>query len=137
MSTPVFEAGSKAMLEKSKAFSSFSVNDTPKAKEFYSRTLGLDVSESNDLLSLHLVGGTTVLIYTKPNHTPATFTILNFPVDSVDKTVDDLTKRGVRFEIYNEPNLKTDERGVFRGGGPVIAWFKDPAGNILSILEQK
>jgi hypothetical protein len=88
-------------------------------------------------LSLHLAGGTTVLIYAKPNHSPATFTILNFPVDSVDKTVDDLTKRGVRFEIYNEPNLKTDERGVFRGGGPVIAWFKDPAGNILSILEQK
>jgi len=137
MSTPVFEAGSKAMLEKSKAFSSSSVNDIPKAKEFYSRTLGLDVSESNDLLSLHLAGGTTVLIYAKPNHSPASFTILNFPVDSVDKTVDDLTKRGVRFEIYNEPNLKTDERGVFRGGGPVIAWFKDPAGNILSILEQK
>ena len=88
-------------------------------------------------MSLHLAGGTTVLIYAKPNHSPATFTILNFPVDSVDKTVDDLTKRGVRFEIYNEPNLKTDERGVFRGGGPVIAWFKDPAGNILSILEQK
>ena len=125
------------MLAKSKAFSGFSVNDTQKAKEFYGRTLGLEVSESNGLLSLRLAGGTTVLIYPKPNHTPATFTILNFPVDNVDKAVDELTKRGVRFEVYNEPNFKTDERGVFRGGGPVIAWFKDPAGNILSVLEQK
>jgi catechol 2,3-dioxygenase-like lactoylglutathione lyase family enzyme len=125
------------MLEKSKAYSGFSVNDTQKAKEFYGRTLGLEVSESNGLLNLRLAGGTTVLIYPKPNHTPATFTILNFPVDNVDKAVDELTKRGVRFEIYNQPNLKTDERGVFRGEGPVIAWFKDPAGNILSVLEQK
>ncbi len=125
------------MLEKSKAFSGFSVNDTQKAKEFYGRTLGLEVSESNGLLNLHLAGGTVVLIYPKPNHTPATFTILNFPVDNVDKAVDELTKRGVRFEIYNQPNLKTDERGIFRGGGPVIAWFKDPAGNILSVLEQE
>jgi catechol 2,3-dioxygenase-like lactoylglutathione lyase family enzyme len=125
------------MLAKSKAFSGFSVNDTQKAKEFYGRTLGLEVSESNGLLNLRLAGGTTVLIYPKPNHTPANFTILNFPVDNVDKAVDELTKRGVRFEIYNQPNLKTDERGIFRGGGPVIAWFKDPAGNILSVLEQK
>jgi catechol 2,3-dioxygenase-like lactoylglutathione lyase family enzyme len=125
------------MLEKSKAFSGFSVNDTQKAKDFYGRTLGLEVSESNGLLNLRLAGGSTVIIYPKPNHTPATFTILNFPVDNVDKAVDELTKRGVRFEIYNQPNLKTDERGIFRGGGPVIAWFKDPAGNILSVLEQK
>jgi catechol 2,3-dioxygenase-like lactoylglutathione lyase family enzyme len=125
------------MLEKSKAFSGFSVNDTQKAKEFYGRTLGLEVSESNGLLNLRLAGGTTVLIYPKPNHVPATFTVLNFPVDSVDKAVDDLTKRGVRFQVYSEPDLKTDERGIFRGGGPVIAWFKDPAGNILSVLEHK
>ncbi len=125
------------MFEKSKAFSGFSVNDTQKAKGFYSGILGLEVSESNGLLNLHLPGGNTVLIYPKPNHTPATFTVLNFPVDNVDKAVDELTKRGVRFEIYNEPNFKTDERGIFRGGGPVIAWFKDPAGNILSVLEQK
>ena len=125
------------MLEKSKAFSGFSVSDTKKAKEFYSRTLGLEVSESNGLLKLHLAGGNEVLIYPKPNHTPASFTILNFPVDNVDKTVDELTQRGVRFETYNEPQLKTDNRGIFRGGGPVIAWFKDPAGNILSVLEQK
>jgi catechol 2,3-dioxygenase-like lactoylglutathione lyase family enzyme len=125
------------MLEKSKAFSSFSVNDTEKAKEFYGRILGLEVSESNGPLKLRLEGDTTVLIYAKPNHAPATFTILNFPVDNVDKAVDELTTRGVRFEIYSEPSLKTDERGVFRGGGPVIAWFKDPAGNILSVLEEK
>ena len=125
------------MLEKSKAFSGFSVDDTQRAKGFYSRTLGLEVSESHGLLTLHLAGGTTVLIYPKSNHVPATFTILNFPVDSVDQAVDELTKRDVRFEIYNQPNFKTDERGIFRGGGPVIAWFKDPAGNILSVLEQK
>jgi catechol 2,3-dioxygenase-like lactoylglutathione lyase family enzyme len=125
-----------AVLEKSKAFSGFSVNDIQKAKEFYGRTLGLEVSEANGLLKLHLAGGTTVLIYPKPNHAPATFTILNFPVDNVDKAVDELTKCGVRLEIYNEPNFKTDARGVFHGGGPVIAWFKDPAGNILSVLEE-
>jgi catechol 2,3-dioxygenase-like lactoylglutathione lyase family enzyme len=125
------------VLKESKAFSGFSVDDTQKAKKFYGQTLGLEVSESNGLLKLHLGGGATVLIYPKPNHVPATFTILNFPVDNVDRAVDELTKRGVRFEIYNEPNLKTDDRGVFRGGGPIIAWFKDPAGNILSILEEE
>jgi catechol 2,3-dioxygenase-like lactoylglutathione lyase family enzyme len=114
------------MLAESKAFSGFSVDDIRKAKEFYSRTLGLEVSESHNLLKLHLAGDTTVLVYSKSNHAPATFTILNFPV-----------KRGVRFEIYNEPKLKTDGRGVFRGEGPIIAWFKDPAGNILSVLEEK
>jgi catechol 2,3-dioxygenase-like lactoylglutathione lyase family enzyme len=125
------------MLRDSKAFSGFSVDDIQKAKEFYSRTLGLEVSESNGMLTLHLAGGTKVLIYPKPNHAPATFTILNFPVESVDKAVDELTKRGVRFEIYNEPNLKTDAKGVSRGNRPAIAWFKDPAGNILSVLEPK
>ncbi len=125
------------MLKESKAFSGFSVNDTKKAKEFYGRTLGLEVSESNGLLSLHLQGGTNVLIYPKPNHAPASFTILNFPVGNVEKAVDDLSERGVRFEIYDQPELKTDAKGIFRGGGPVIAWFKDPAGNILSVLEEK
>jgi predicted enzyme related to lactoylglutathione lyase len=125
------------MLRESRAFSGFSVNDIQKAKKFYGQTLGLEVSESNGLLKLHLAGGTSVLIYPKPNHSPATFTILNFPVDDVEKAVDELTKRGVGFEIYNEPNLKTDKKGIFRGGGPVIAWFKDTAGNILSVLEQK
>src|SRR5688572_31978152 len=124
------------MLRESHAFSGFSVDDIQKAKEFYTRTLGLDVSESNGLLELHLAGGTTVLIYPKPNHAPATFTILNFPVDNIEEAVDKLTKTGVRFERY-EGKLKTDEKGVFRGGGPLIAWFKDPAGNILSVLAEK
>jgi predicted enzyme related to lactoylglutathione lyase len=123
------------MLAKSKAFSSFSANDIQKAKEFYGGTLGLEVSESQGLLTLKPAGGGTVMIYPKPNHTPATFTVLNFAVDSVEKAVGDLTARGVRFEIYNEPNLKTDARGIMRGNGPVIAWFKDPAGNILSVVE--
>jgi catechol 2,3-dioxygenase-like lactoylglutathione lyase family enzyme len=125
------------MLEQSKAFSSFSANDLQGAKEFYGRTLGLEVSESHGVLRLHLAGGATVLIYPKPGHVPAAFTVLNFPVGSVESAVDGLTKRGVRFEIYNQPDLKTDEKGIFRGGGPVIAWFKDPAGNILSVLEHK
>ncbi len=125
------------MFKNTKAFSGFSVDDIQKAKEFYSRTLGLEVSEMNGLLFLDIAGGTKILIYPKPNHTPATFTILNFPVDNIEKAVGELTKRGVRFEIYNEPGLKTDEKGIFRGGGPKIAWFKDPAGNILSGLEEQ
>lgn len=125
------------MLGKSKAFSGFSVDDIRKAKEFYSQTLGLQVSESDGMLELHLAGGATVLVYPKPNHSAATFTILNFPVENVDKAVEELTKRGVRFDIYDEPNLKTDERGIFRLEGPPIAWFKDPAGNIMSVLEKE
>ena len=125
------------MLSESKAFSGFSVNDTQKAKQFYGQTLGLEVSESNGLLTLHLAGDNKVLIYPKPNHVPATFTILNFPVDNVDKAVDELTKRGVHFEIYNLPDIKTDEKGIMRGKGPTIAWFKDSAGNILSVLGQE
>ena len=124
------------MLQNSKAFSGFAVDDLQKAKEFYGRILGLNVSESHGLLHLHLAGGCTVLVYPKANHSPATFTILNFPVNDVDVAVDELTKRGVRFEIYDEGGLKTDNRGVFRDRGPVIAWFKDPAGNILSVLEE-
>jgi len=125
------------MLRKSKAFGGFSVDDIQKARQFYGQTLGLEVSESHGLLKLHLAGGATIVIYPKPKHVPATFTILNFPVDNVDEAVNELVKRGVRFEIYGEPDLPTDERGIYRGGGPVIAWFKDPAGNILSVLEQK
>ena len=123
------------MLKDSKAYSGFSVDDLEKAKQFYGRILGLKVSESHGLLHLHLAGGATVLVYPKPNHSPATFTILNFPVANVDTAVDELTKRGVRFEIYDEADFKTDDRGVSRGIGPVIAWFRDPAGNILSVLE--
>ena len=122
------------MLKDSKAFSGFSVDDIAKAKAFYGETLGLDVSEEHGMLDLHLAGGVEVLIYPKPNHEPATFTILNFPVDDIEKTVDRLSERGVRFEQY-EGEIETDERGIFRGEGPLIAWFKDPAGNILSVLE--
>jgi catechol 2,3-dioxygenase-like lactoylglutathione lyase family enzyme len=124
------------MLNKSKALSSFSVDNIQKAKEFYGKTLGLEVSTGPEgTLVLDLAGGTKTLMYPKPNHQPATFTVLNFPVPSVEKAVDELNQRGVRFEIYNEPNLKTDARGISRGNGPTIAWFKDPAGNILSVLE--
>ena len=124
------------MLEASKAFSGFSANDIGKAKEFYGETLGLKVSQSHGLLTLHLAGDNNVLIYPKPKHVPATFTVLNFPVKDVDQAVDELTKRGVRFEIYDLPDIKTDKKGIMRGKGPTIAWFKDPAGNILSVLEQ-
>ncbi len=119
-----------------KAFSSFSVNDIEKAKEFYGQTLGLQVSESEEGLNLHLVGGNEIFIYPKLDHTPATFTILNFVVDNVEKTLDDLTELGVRFQIYSEGELKTDDKGIFLGN-PKIAWFKDPAGNFLSVIEMK
>ena len=123
------------MLEESKAFSGLAAPDIAKAKEFYSNTLGLKVTEEHGLLTLHLAGGNNVLIYPKPNHVPATFTVLNFPVDDVDLAVEELGKRGVRFEKYNGPEIETDEKGIMRGNGPTIAWFKDPAGNILSVLE--
>jgi catechol 2,3-dioxygenase-like lactoylglutathione lyase family enzyme len=123
------------MLKDSKAFSGFAVPDIEKAKEFYGQTLGLKVSENHGLLTLHLAGGNNVLIYPKPNHVAATFTVLNFPVDDVDLAVDELKKRGVHFEIYDMPEIKTDEKGIMRGKGPTIAWFKDPAGNILSVLK--
>jgi len=125
------------MFKNTKAFSGFSVRDIGIAKEFYGGTLGLEVLESDGMLTLYIAGGTNILIYPKPNHTPATFTILNFPVDNVEDAVEELTKRGVRFEIYDMDELKTDEKGIFRGEGPKIAWFKDPAGNILSVLEEK
>jgi catechol 2,3-dioxygenase-like lactoylglutathione lyase family enzyme len=125
------------MLGESKAFSGFAVPYVAEAKEFYAKTLGLHVSESHGLLTLHLAGGNNVLIYPKPNHVPATFTILNFSVRDVDRAVDELKKRGVRFEIHDLPDIKTDEKGIMRGNGPTIAWFKDPAGNILSVIEQR
>src|SRR6266566_877942 len=125
------------MLENSKAFSEFAAPDVAKENEFYSQTLGLKTSEDHGLLTLHLAGGNSVLIYPKPNHVPATFTVLNFPVDDVDRAVDELTERGVRFEIYDLPDIKTDKKGIMRGNGPTIAWFKDPAGNILSVIQQE
>src|SRR2546428_8035335 len=123
------------MLSDSKGFSGFSVDDIPKAKQFYGGTLGLEVSENHGLLKLHLAGGATVLIYPKPNHAPATFTILNFPVHDIEEAVDRLTNSGVRFERY-EGNLKTDGKGIFRGGGPLVAWGQDPAGSNLSLLQE-
>ena len=117
-----------------KAFSSFSVRDLEQAKKFYGQTLGLEISETDEGLILQTKGGNDVFIYPKPDHIPATFTVLNFVVDDVDKAVDELAKMGIRFQIYDEGELKTDKRGVFQGK-PRIAWFRDPAGNFLSILE--
>jgi catechol-2,3-dioxygenase len=123
------------MFKQTKAFSSFSAGDLQKVKKFYSEVLELEVTEENELLTLHIAGGYKVLIYSKPNHTPATFTVLNFPVDNFEKTVDELTGRGVRFEHYDGA-LKTDQKGIFRDGDRSIAWFKDPAGNIISVLKE-
>lgn len=125
------------MFKVTKAFSTFSVNDLQRAKDFYGNTLGLEVAESPEGLELHIPGGNNIFVYPKANHTPATFTVLNFPVNNIDETVDDLAKRGVRFEHY-EGEMKTDPKGIFRADkGPTIAWFKDPAGNILSVLKEK
>ncbi len=126
------------MLADSKAFSGFSVDDAEKAKAFYQDTLGLrveDIDGPPGLMTLHLGGDTNVLVYAKPDHTPASFTILNFPVDDIDAVVDQLAGRGVTFERYDWAN--PDEKGINRelGGGPSIAWFKDPAGNVLSVLQ--
>jgi catechol 2,3-dioxygenase-like lactoylglutathione lyase family enzyme len=123
-------AGSGAE-QHTKAYSGFSVDDIPKAKQFYSETLGLRVSEEHGMLTLHIAGDRDTLIYPKPDHTPATFTILNFPVDDVEAAVDQLAARGVQFETFDG----VDQKGIFRQRGPAIAWFKDPAGNILSVLQ--
>ncbi len=124
------------MFRETKAFSGFSVDDIPAAKRFYGETLGLEVNEENGLLDLQIAGGNGVLVYPKSDHEPATFTVLNFPVDEIEPAVDALTERGVSFERYEGTELETDEKGIFRGGGPLIAWFKDPAGNVLSVIEQ-
>jgi catechol 2,3-dioxygenase-like lactoylglutathione lyase family enzyme len=121
------------MLTDSHAFSGFSTNDIPGTKAFYAETLGLEVTEENGMLTLHLAGGGTVLVYPKDDHQPATYTCLNFPVADIDAMVDELTSRGITFERYEDASQ--DERGVAREYGPPIAWFKDPAGNILSVLE--
>lgn len=123
------------MLTYTKAFSGFSVDDREKARQFYGETLGIKTSEQHGLLTLHLAGGRDTLVYPKPDHTPATYTILNFEVKDIDKAVDELTARGVKFERYD--GLAQDEKGIGRGGGPYIAWFKDPAGNILSVLQER
>ena len=125
------------MFKNTKAFSSFSSDDVKKAKEFYEETLGLTVKETEEGLDLSLAGGGSVFIYPKPSHEPATFTVLNFMVDNIEQSVEALGKLGVRFEQY-EGEIKTDEKGIYHGPpGPNIAWFKDPAGNILSLVEDK
>ena len=124
------------MFKNTKAFSGFSVIDLQKARQFYGDTLGLEVSE-NMGLELHIAGGNKIFVYQKPNHTPATFTILNFPVDNIEKAVEELRDKGIIFEKYDYGSIRTDEDGIMRGNGPAIAWFKDPAGNILSVLEQQ
>ncbi|HEY6743634.1 MAG TPA: VOC family protein [Lapillicoccus sp.] len=123
------------MFRETKAFSGFAVPDTAAAKAFYGDTLGIDVSEENGMLTLHLAGGRDTIVYPKPDHVPATYTILNFPVDDVEAAVDALTAKGVEFERYEGEDFSTDEKGIMRQGGPLIAWFTDPAGNILSVLE--
>jgi predicted enzyme related to lactoylglutathione lyase len=123
------------MFANTKAFSGFAVDDLEAAKKFYGETLGLETSERYGLLTLHLAGGRDTLVYPKPDHVPATFTILNFQVDDIDAAVDELARRGVRLERYD--GLAQDEKGINRGGGPYIAWFEDPAGNILAVLQER
>ncbi|MCJ8208284.1 VOC family protein [Mucilaginibacter sp. RS28] len=127
------------MLTHIKAFSGFSVHDAVQAKHFYQDVLGLVVEDGGmpGTLFLHVEGGTHILLYAKPNHVPATFTILNFPVQHIAETVSALKSEGVHFESYDDEYLKTDKDHIFRGGGPLIAWFKDPSDNILSIIETK
>jgi catechol 2,3-dioxygenase-like lactoylglutathione lyase family enzyme len=125
------------MFADTKAYSGFAVDDLEKAREFYGETLGLRVSildEESGIMSLHLAGDRDTLVYQKPDFTPATYTILNFPVDDIDEAVDELGARGVRLERYD--GFEQDEKGIARGLGPQIAWFKDPAGNILSVLQE-
>jgi catechol 2,3-dioxygenase-like lactoylglutathione lyase family enzyme len=123
------------MFENTKAFSGFAVDDIEAARAFYGQTLGLKTSEEYGIMTLHLAGGRDTIVYPKADHTPATYTILNFQVDDIDAAVDELTRAGVRFERYE--GMGQDDKGINRAGGPYIAWFKDPAGNILSVLQER
>ncbi len=127
------------MFKNTKAFSSFSVKDLQKAKEFYSKTLGLEVKDNPmGIMELQISGSSNIMVYPKPDHEAATFTVLNFSVDDIEKSVDELIAKGIVFEQYDEDELKTDKKGISSNpNGPKIAWFKDPAGNILSVLQQK
>jgi catechol 2,3-dioxygenase-like lactoylglutathione lyase family enzyme len=124
-----------ALFDASQAFNGFAVPDIAAAKAFYTDVLGIEVTEDHGILQLHVGGGTPTFVYPKPDHVPATYTILNFAVPDVEAAVDALAGRGVRFERYVGTPAETDEKGVFRGGGPLIAWFTDPAGNVLSVIE--
>jgi catechol 2,3-dioxygenase-like lactoylglutathione lyase family enzyme len=123
------------MFENTRAFSGFAVDDLAAARQFYGETLGLKTSEHYGLLTLHLAGGRDTLVYPKPDHEPATYTILNFEVDDIDAAVDELARRGVHIERYE--GLGQDDKGINRAGGPYIVWFKDPAGNILAVLQER
>jgi catechol 2,3-dioxygenase-like lactoylglutathione lyase family enzyme len=123
------------MFRDTKAFSGFAVPDIAAAKAFYGDTLGLDLTEEHGMLTLHLAGGRDTIVYPKPDHVPATYTILNFPVEDVEAAVDELTAKGVEFQKYEGEDFATDAKGIMRQGGPLIAWFTDPAGNILSVLQ--
>ena len=123
------------MFANTKAFSGFAVDDLEAAKKFYGETLGLRTSEQYGLLTLHLAGDRDTLVYPKPDHAPASYTILNFQVDDIDYAVDQLAERGVVFEHYE--GMGQDDKGINRAGGPYIAWFKDPAGNILAVLQDR
>jgi len=123
------------MFKDTKAFSGFSVDDLQRAKDFYGKVLELELRDTPEGIDIQLGGGGRLFIYGKANHEPATFTVLNFIVDDIEKTVAELKARGVQFEHYDLPGIKTDDRGIARGRGPTIAWFKDPAGNILSVIE--
>lgn len=125
------------MFENSEAFGSFSVGDVSEAGRFYGETLGLEVSEMSEpmsMLVLHIAGGRDVMVYAKPDHAPASFTVLNFPVEDINRVVDGLIERGVHIERYRD--LNQDDRGILQGEGPPIAWFRDPAGNFLSVIQQ-
>ena len=124
------------MIKQNHAFSSFSVTDLQQAKQFYGEILQMEVEENEYALELDIGGNKKVMVYPKENHTPASFTVLNFPVDNIDEAVETLKSKGIQFERYNEPDLTTDENGIMRGNGPLIAWFKDPFGNILSVLQE-
>jgi predicted enzyme related to lactoylglutathione lyase len=123
------------MFKHTKAVSSFSVNDLEKAKAFYGQLLGLEFTENIGVMMLHLEGGGKVFVYPKPNHEAATFTVLNFQVPDIEKAVDNLIAHGITFEQYDYGKIKTDKKGIMHGNGPTIAWFKDPAGNIISVIQ--
>jgi catechol 2,3-dioxygenase-like lactoylglutathione lyase family enzyme len=128
------------MLGDSKAFSGFAVDDLARAQQFYGEALGLKTTmldEENGVMALNIAGDRDTILYAKPDFVPATYTVLNFPVDDIDQAIDDLTARGVSFEQYGNDDLPQDEKGVMREGGPLIAWFKDPAGNTLSVLQER
>jgi len=126
------------MFKDVKAFSGYSANDIQEATAFYRDILGLNIKIGIEgILELHIAESSPVIVYPKPNHEPATFTVLNFPVPDIKKSVTELKSKGVLFESYDMPDFKTDDDNIFRGGGPLIAWFKDPSGNILSVIQEE